>query len=200
MHNFRFDPTRHDDGDEDGLRARRGAFDWQDAVALCVHHPKHAVVLRREALELLHPDRAAGAATVRRSSSRSTCEWLRDPPGARGDPPHPDLHTGPAHGEAACRLHRRAAARARARRSTTSPGSGSPRTPASGSSTRRTCRAGTTRAGSTRAPSAAASTSYRGRSPAGCSIGDAVRRLRRYRDDPSRPSARRAAVGAQPDT
>ena len=80
---------------------------------------------------------------------------LRGPAGGRGDPHAPGLLPRPGDGEAADRLHRRAAARApaRDRRAT---GRGSPTSPASACSGRRTSPAGTRPAGSTPRPSAAA--------------------------------------------
>ena len=68
---------------------------------------------------------------------------------------HPDFYRGPGDGEAAGRLHRRAAAGSRPRRRRAT-GRGSPSSPASVCSARRTSPAGTTRAGSTPRPSAAA--------------------------------------------
>jgi hypothetical protein len=40
-YNFRFDATRHDTGAKT-IFGRTGAFDWRDAVRLCVEHPLHA--------------------------------------------------------------------------------------------------------------------------------------------------------------
>ena len=45
LHNFRFDPTRHDDGTKTlwagKPHQRSGNFGWQDAVTLCLEHPLH---------------------------------------------------------------------------------------------------------------------------------------------------------------
>jgi uncharacterized protein (DUF1800 family) len=38
---FRFDRSRHDQGFKT-IFGKRGTFDWQDAVALCLRHPRHA--------------------------------------------------------------------------------------------------------------------------------------------------------------
>ena len=40
-HNFRFERDRHDRGQK-RVFGRTGAFDWQDAVRLCLEHPQHA--------------------------------------------------------------------------------------------------------------------------------------------------------------
>ncbi|QEC48520.1 DUF1800 domain-containing protein [Baekduia soli] len=40
-HNFRYDPTWHDMGSKT-IFGQTGAFDWTDAVRLCVEHPLHA--------------------------------------------------------------------------------------------------------------------------------------------------------------
>ena len=166
---LRPDPPRHrrqDDLRQDrrvDLGARRG--DVRPA-------PAPPVVLRPQAVELLHPDAAVG----------------RGPPGARAlyvssgyqmRPVleaillHPDLHAGPAHGEAAGGLIAgllRALQRGDRQRAWVWLA----RARASGSSTRPTSPAGTTRAGSTRARCAAASSSSRARCPDRVLDGDAV--------------------------
>jgi uncharacterized protein (DUF1800 family) len=38
--NFRFETKRHDQGQK-RVFGKTGAFDWQDAVRMCLHHPKH---------------------------------------------------------------------------------------------------------------------------------------------------------------
>ena len=40
LHNFRFDPSRHDDG-EKTVFGQTGNWNWEDAVRLCVSHPLH---------------------------------------------------------------------------------------------------------------------------------------------------------------
>ena len=167
----------------------------------------------------LVPARASRIPTTRRSSSRSSgATSSRSPPdaatraGARSSSTSQSgyevrpvvqaiLHApralhGPAHGQAAGRLHRRAAARARPR-DRHDAWAWLARSPASGSSTRRTSPAGTTRAGSTRRRSAAAggSRTY---------ALDAVRaRSRTKADAPCRRAAtlrrRRARVLGQAD-
>jgi uncharacterized protein (DUF1800 family) len=39
-HNFRYDATRHDPGLKT-IFGKTGAYDWEDAVALCIQHPLH---------------------------------------------------------------------------------------------------------------------------------------------------------------
>ena len=41
LHNFRFDPQRHDNGNKT-VFGQTGDWDWEDAVRLCVNHPLHA--------------------------------------------------------------------------------------------------------------------------------------------------------------
>ena len=91
---------------------KSGAFDWQDACRLCLEHPNHAVVLRREAVELLRPTAppAANAARARGDLPQR----LPDPAGRRGDPPASRALHRPADGEAAGRLRSRAPAAQRA--------------------------------------------------------------------------------------
>jgi uncharacterized protein (DUF1800 family) len=40
-YNYRYDPARHDPGSKT-IFGQTGAFDWRDAVRLCVEHPLHA--------------------------------------------------------------------------------------------------------------------------------------------------------------
>ena len=106
-------------------------------------HPLHAVVLRPQALELLHPDAAARATAARRSTALYRARGYQIAPGRRGDPQAP----APLHGPRMVKppvvqvagMHR-----ALRRRIDTDPGSGSPSWTASASSTRRTSPAGTT--------------------------------------------------------
>ena len=142
--NFRFDRERHDSGQQARSSARRGAFDWQDAVRALPPPPEAPVVLRRQALELLHPERRPSA-TQRRARARCTRERLRrSGPSSRRSSRHPGALRRPAHGEAAGRLHRGPAARARPRRSTRRVGVARSTGAASGCSRRRTSPAGTT--------------------------------------------------------
>ena len=66
-----------------------------------------------QALELLHP--GAAAAGTRRALEHLYVARATRSGRSRGDPPHPALYGGPADGQAAGRLHRRPAARARPR-------------------------------------------------------------------------------------
>ena len=88
-----------------------------DACDLCVAPPAAPVVLRQQAVGLLRPD-AAVAATAGRARRRCTCRAATRSAGRRGDPAAPGPPRRAAHGEAAGRLQRRAAARARSARST----------------------------------------------------------------------------------
>ena len=154
--NFRFLSKRHDDGVKT-IFGKKGRFDWRDSCHLCLEHPSHRLVRRREALELLR----AGAARRRHAGGARAAlqgRQLRDQAARRRDPAPPGPLPRPGDGEAAGRLHGRAAAGARARDRHRGLGLARTTRPASGSSTRRTSPAGTTRAGSTRRPSAAAGT------------------------------------------
>ena len=172
MHNFRYVPTRHDNGSKtvfghDG-RVDLGAGSRRCACTTRCTRPSSSrscgATSSRRALRR-RPPGARGAVRVER---------LPGAAGARGDPAAPGPARRPAHGQAAhCPALPGSCAPSSAR-STASTGSGTPRTPGSGSSSRPTCPGGTTRAGSTRARFAAASSSSRGRSPAGCWTVDAV--------------------------
>ena len=71
MHNFRYVASRHDTGTKT-IFGQTGAWTWEQGMR-DVRAPLAApVVLRREALELLHPDARRPRATARRSS-RSMC-------------------------------------------------------------------------------------------------------------------------------
>ena len=141
--NFRFDRERHDAGHEAHLRQDAARSTGGTPCRLCLQPPAAPVVLRRQALELLHPDRAGRGDAARARGALP--QGLRDPPGRRGDPAPPALYTGPADGQAAGRLHRRPAAR-RSAAASTRPSwvVARRREPASGSSCRRTSPAGTT--------------------------------------------------------
>ena len=69
QHNFRFDAEPPRPRRRRRCSASTGAWNWQDAVRLCLENPKHAVVLRGEAVELLHPGAAVGLRARRRSSA-----------------------------------------------------------------------------------------------------------------------------------
>ena len=97
-HNFRMDPNRHDAGTKT-VFGKAGSYDWAEAVGLCVRNPAARVVLREQALGLLHPHSAAGQ-PPRRAGPPLRVERLAGSSRAGGDPsPFGAVH-GPAHGEA----------------------------------------------------------------------------------------------------
>ena len=150
---FHFDAERHDGGSKT-IFGQPGAFDWRDSCRLCVEHSRPQELLRREAVELLHPDApveedAQGARAALRQARP------RDPPGGRGDPHAPDLYRGPAMVKPPA-VYIAGLLRARRRGIRPATTSGSPTSAASGCSGPRTSRAGTTPAGSTPRPSAGA--------------------------------------------
>ena len=110
MYNFRYVPARHDDGEQDDLREDRrvdvGAG-RRDVRA----PPAASVLLRQQALELLHPHAAVG---VRPAGARGALrvEQLSGPPRPGGDPAASRPAHGRAHGEAARGAAGRAAAAA----------------------------------------------------------------------------------------
>ena len=78
--NFRFDRERHDTGAK-RIFGKRGAFDWQDAVRLCLAHPKHASFFVDKLWHYfipVAPDAARGA-----RSRRSTGRTSRSAPSSR---------------------------------------------------------------------------------------------------------------------
>ena len=127
--------------------------------------PAARLVLRGEAVELLHP---GAAVRGRRGRARARLRRLGppDPPGARGDPALPGALRRAAADQAARRAAGRHAARARAHDHRRGVGLAQRRAPASGSTTRPTSRAGTTSAGWTPTRSARAGTSSTTSSPA----------------------------------
>ena len=73
-HNFRFDPNWHDTGAKT-IFGKSGNYGWQDACRLCLRL-RARLVLRREALELLHPHASVGG-TRRRSSACTSAPTTR---------------------------------------------------------------------------------------------------------------------------
>ena len=71
MYDFRYVPARHDDGNKT-IFGKTGAWTWEQGVGDVRAPPAAPVVLRQQALELLHPDAAVGGPTGRRSR-RCTC-------------------------------------------------------------------------------------------------------------------------------
>ena len=120
--NFRFDPEYHDGGVK-RIFGKKGRFEWRDSCEMCLAHREPPVVLRREAVVLLHPG-AAGSQDPPRAAVAVRARALRGAPGGGGDPAPPGSLRGAAHGEAAGRLPRRPAARHPGAGSTPSPGRG----------------------------------------------------------------------------
>ena len=112
-YNFRFEGDRHDAGQK-RIFGKTGAFDWQDAVRLCLHHKRHPSFFVDKLWRYFIP--TTPDAGTRRSLESLYRKDFQILPRRRGDPPPPGALHGPAHGQAACRLHRRPAARARSRR------------------------------------------------------------------------------------
>ena len=75
-------------------------FGWEDAYRLCVRAPAARLLLRAQALGLLHPD-APPAADARGPRELYVQRRLPDPARGRGDPRAPRALPGPAHGQAA---------------------------------------------------------------------------------------------------
>ena len=144
-HNFRFDPSYHDAGKKT-VFGQTGKWNYEDAVRLCVSHPLHRVVLRDQAMGLLHPQRALGSDA--RIAARSVYELgLQHPRGSRGDPAAPRLLRRPRDGDSR-RWSTTPGCCARSRgRSTRTRGHGFRPTPASSCSIHRTYPAGTSPAG-----------------------------------------------------
>ena len=110
--NFRYDRERHDAGSK-RIFGKSGAFDWQDAVRLCLHHPKHAPFFVDKLWHYFIP--VAPDAGTRRSLEAMYRKDYDIRPDRRRDPPPPGALHRPADGEAAGRLHRRPPARDRPR-------------------------------------------------------------------------------------
>ena len=151
---------------QDRVRQARRAGRGRTPARMVVEHPQAPVVLRRQALELLHPD-AARRGDGGRSSRRSTrARATRSARCSRRSSARPQLYEGAADGQAADRAVAGHAARPQARRSPTALGLRRAPAPASASTTRRTSRAGTTSAGSTPTPRSGAGGGRRTRSTA----------------------------------
>ena len=167
MYDFRYVPARHDNGSKT-VFGQTGAFTWEQGVAMCVHHPMHPSFFVNKLWSYF-------VATPPSDSDRQALESLYASGGYQVRPVleaillHPDFHTGPRMVKPPVVLRGRPPADAPAEHRRRVLGLVLPTARGSGSSTRRTCRGGTTRAGSTRAPCAGASTSSRRRSPTGIS-------------------------------
>ena len=93
---------------------KRGNFDWRDAVRALPSSTRSTPPFFVDKLWSYFVPVPPDAAT-RRGLGRALPRGLRGAARARGDPPPPRAVHRPAHGQAARRLHRRAAARARPR-------------------------------------------------------------------------------------
>ena len=94
LQNFRFDATRHDDGNKT-VFGQTGNWDWEDAVRLCVTHPLHASFFVSKLWSYFVPDPA------RRSDARVAAGALHRAPAtasgrsSRRSSQHPDFLDGP---------------------------------------------------------------------------------------------------------
>ena len=93
--NFRFDATRHDTGTKT-IFGQTGAFDWTDSCRLCVEPRRAQGVLRRQALELLHPDAAAGEDARGADAISTSQREYAIRPVVEAILMHPDFYEGPA--------------------------------------------------------------------------------------------------------
>ena len=82
-HNFHYERERHDGGTK-RIFGKRGAFDWQDAVRLCLAHRDHPTFLVEKLWSYFVPDPAGRRhPPLARAALR---QEPRDPAGAGGDP------------------------------------------------------------------------------------------------------------------
>ena len=93
MHNFRYVPTRHDNGNKT-VFGQTGAWTWEQGVAMCVHHPMHPSFFVQKLWSYFIP-------TAPSAGDRQALESLYVTSGYQVRPVleaillHPDLHTGP---------------------------------------------------------------------------------------------------------
>ena len=113
VYNFRFEKDRHDAGAK-RIFGKTGAFDWQDSVRLCLHHKQHPSFFVDKLWRYFIPTKPD--AGTRRSLEGLYRKDFQILPVRRCDPPSPRALHRPAHGQAACGLHRRPAAGDRPRR------------------------------------------------------------------------------------
>ena len=90
--NFRYDRERHDGGSK-RIFGKSGAFDWQDAVRLCLHHPKHAPFFVDKLWHYFIP--VAPDAGTRRSLEAMYRKNYEIRPIVDAILRHPALYTGP---------------------------------------------------------------------------------------------------------
>ena len=91
-HNFHFDPKRHDAGSK-RIFGKRGAFDWQDAVRLCLTHPRHRSFFVDKLWHYFVP--TPPDAATRRSLEAEYAKDFQIRPVVEAILRHPALYTGP---------------------------------------------------------------------------------------------------------
>ena len=110
---FRFDRALHD---RKAMRiyGKHGHYDWRDAADLAVRHAKHPSFFVTKLWSYFIP---TPPPPVHAARARAALQAVgaRHPPGRRRHPQAPRAPHRPAHGQAADRLHRGPAARARPR-------------------------------------------------------------------------------------
>ena len=114
-HNFRFDPELHDAGTKKVL-GQRGRFDWRDSCRLCLEHRSHPSFFVEKLWSYFIPVPPGKQDARSRSSACTSAGTTRSGRCVEAILKHPPLYQRPAHGEAAGRVPRRAAARHEARR------------------------------------------------------------------------------------
>ena len=90
--NFRFEAKRHDQGQKQ-VFGKKGAFDWQDAVRLCLHHPKHPAFFVDKLWHYFVP--TAPDAGTRRSLEALYRKDFQIRPVVEAILLHPAVHAGP---------------------------------------------------------------------------------------------------------
>jgi uncharacterized protein (DUF1800 family) len=90
--NFRYDPNRHDTGTK-VIFGKSGAFGWEDACRLCLHHPLHASFFVRKLWSYFIPT-APPATTVSALTSLYKRSGYKLRPVVAAILKHPHLYTG----------------------------------------------------------------------------------------------------------
>jgi uncharacterized protein (DUF1800 family) len=91
-HNFHFEAKRHDAGAK-RIFGKRGNFDWQDAIRLCLTHPKHRSFFVDKLWHYFVP--TAPDAATRRALETMYAKDFRIGPVVEAILRHPALYTGP---------------------------------------------------------------------------------------------------------
>jgi uncharacterized protein (DUF1800 family) len=91
-HNFRFESKRHDTGQK-RIFGKRGNFGWQDAVRLCLTHPKHRSFFVDKLWRYFVPTAPDGA--TRRTLEALYAKDFQIRPVVEAILRHPALYTGP---------------------------------------------------------------------------------------------------------